>query len=57
MPFTEVKYLNINTKTEYGVLNDYLFLVTYAEEPYGILIKDKSFAETYKSFFEMLWKQ
>jgi len=55
MPLTEVKYLDANTKTEYGVLNDYFFLVSYGKEPYGLLIKDKNFAETYKTFFDILW--
>ncbi len=57
MPLTEVKYLDINTKTEYGVLNDFFFLITYSKEPYGLLIKDKNFADTYKTFFEIMWQQ
>lgn len=57
MPLTEIRYLDINTKTEYGVLNDYFFLITYSEEPYGLLIKDKNFADTYKIFFNLLWSQ
>jgi sugar-specific transcriptional regulator TrmB len=57
MPLTEVRYLDIDTKTEYGVLNDYFFLVTYAAKPYGLLIKDKNFADTYKVFFDLLWGQ
>src|SRR3989344_3911580 len=57
MPLTEVRYLDINTKTEYGVLNDYFFLVTYGKEPYGLLIKDENFAKTYKIFFDLLWQQ
>ncbi len=57
MPFTQVKSLPLATKTEYGVLNDHFFMITYAKEPYGLLIKDKNFAETYKLFFELLWKQ
>jgi sugar-specific transcriptional regulator TrmB len=57
MPLTEVRYLDISTRTEYGVLNDYFFLITYSEEPYGLLIKDKNFADTYKVFFERLWTQ
>lgn len=57
MPLTEVRYLDIDTRTEYGVLNEYFFLVTYSEKPYGLLIKDKNFADTYKIFFELLWKQ
>jgi len=57
MPLTEVRYLDLNTKTEYGVLNEYFFMITYAEEPYGLLIKDHNFAQTYKLFFELLWQQ
>ncbi|MBU2561260.1 MAG: hypothetical protein KKD17_03105 [Nanoarchaeota archaeon] len=57
MPLTEIRYLDVDTKTEYGVLNDYFFLVTYSAEPYGLLIKDKNFASTYRAFFELLWKQ
>jgi len=57
MPLTEVRYLNIDTETEYGVLNDYFFLITYSKEPYGLLIKDKAFASTYKVFFDVLWQQ
>ena len=57
MPHTEVRYLDIQTETEFGVLNDYLFLVNYSEQPYGLLIKDKSFANTYKVFFNILWEQ
>ncbi len=54
-PLTKVKYLKINTSTEYGVLNDYFFLINYNKEPYALLIKDKNFAQTYKAFFEILW--
>ena len=57
MPLTQVRYLNISTKTEYGVLNDIFFLVSYGAEPYGLLIKDKNFASTYKVFFDLLWQQ
>lgn len=55
MPLTEVRYLDIDTRTEYGVLNEYFFLITYDKEPYGLLIKDKNFASTYRTFFEILW--
>jgi len=57
MSLTEVRYMDINTKTEYGVLNDYFFLINYGKEPYGLLIKDENFAQTYKVFFDILWSQ
>ena len=56
MKLIEVKFLDIKTKTEYGILNDYFFLITYSKEPYGLLIKDSNIADTYKVFFELLWK-
>ncbi len=57
MPLTEVRYLPVATTTEYGILNDLFFLVSYGSEPYGLLIMDKNFSSTYKVFFELLWKQ
>ena len=42
MPFTQVKFLNIDTTAEYGVMNDLLFIVNYDKQPYGMLIKDSS---------------
>jgi sugar-specific transcriptional regulator TrmB len=57
MPLTKIKYLNISTRTEYGILNDYFFLITYGKKPYGLLIKDENFAQTYKVFFNLLWDQ
>lgn len=56
LPLTQVKYLDIDTKTEYGVLNDYFFLVNYGSDPYGLLIKDKNFSETYSVYFDLLWQ-
>ncbi|MBT3408971.1 hypothetical protein HOK68_01195 [Candidatus Woesearchaeota archaeon] len=55
MPLTQVKYLESETKTEYGVVNEYFFIISYGKQPYGLLIKDKNFSETYKALFEMLW--
>ena len=57
MPLTEVRYLGSDTSTEYGVLNEYFFLISYGKEPYGLLIKDRNFAQTYKTFFDLLWMQ
>ncbi len=57
MPLTEVRYLDMDTNTEYGVLNEYFFLISYGKEPYGLLIKDRNFADTYGKFFELMWGQ
>ncbi|MDO8556753.1 MAG: iron-containing alcohol dehydrogenase [Nanoarchaeota archaeon] len=57
MPYTQVRFLDMDTKTEYGILNDLLFLVDYGKEPCAILIKDKEFATTFRAFFDLLWNQ
>jgi len=55
MPYTQVRFLDVKTTAEYGVLNDLLFLVNYGDFPYAILIRDKKVADTYKEFFNILW--
>jgi sugar-specific transcriptional regulator TrmB len=57
MPLSEIRYLDIDTNTEYGILHDYFFLISYGKKPYGLLIKDRNFADTYKAFFQLLWGQ
>ncbi|MCX6781583.1 MAG: iron-containing alcohol dehydrogenase [Candidatus Magasanikbacteria bacterium] len=57
MPFTQVKFLDVETPAEYGVLNDLLFIVNYGKKPYGILIKDASLADTFNEYFKILWHQ
>ncbi|MBT3406413.1 hypothetical protein HN419_04560 [Candidatus Woesearchaeota archaeon] len=54
---TKVKFLNINTNTEYIISGDLLLLINYSSNPYGLMIKDKNFASTYKTFFDLLWSQ
>lgn len=57
MPFTQIKFLDNKTTAEYGVLNDLLFIVNYDENPYGILIQDANLANTFKIYFDIIWKQ
>ncbi len=56
MPFSEVKFLNIDTTVEYGVLNDMLFIVDYGKNPYGVLIKDQNLANTFELYFNIMWQ-
>jgi HTH-type transcriptional regulator, sugar sensing transcriptional regulator len=56
MPLTKIKYLDIDTKTEYGIINEFFYLISYDTQPYGLLIKDKNFTDTYKAFFNIMWK-
>ncbi|HLD05234.1 MAG TPA: hypothetical protein VJG90_05955 [Candidatus Nanoarchaeia archaeon] len=57
LSLSKVRYLNLKTKTEFGTIGPYFFLTTYNIEPYGLLIKDPTFAKDYKVFFEYLWNQ
>jgi glycerol dehydrogenase-like iron-containing ADH family enzyme len=57
MPFCQVKFVDIETTAEYGILNDLLFIVNYGKSPYAVLIKDKDLADTFKTYFELLWAQ
>ena len=57
MKLTEIKASNMKTATEYLILKDHILLINYGKKPYGLMIKDKSFAETFKEYFQVLWKQ
>ncbi len=57
LPLSSVRYLDLNTKTELGTIGEYFFMTTYDQEPYGLLIKDKNFSDTYKIFFDFIWRQ
>jgi sugar-specific transcriptional regulator TrmB len=55
MKYTEVKYSKKEMKSEFGVAGDYTYLLSYGERPYALLIKDKTFADTQKKIFEIMW--
>ncbi|MBU1245877.1 MAG: iron-containing alcohol dehydrogenase [Nanoarchaeota archaeon] len=57
MPHTQVKFLDINTKVEYGILNNLFFIVDYGKKPRAILVRDSNLANTFKEFFNILWNQ
>lgn len=57
MKLTEVRYSKVETDAEFGVAGDYTYLLNYGERPYGLLIKDKIFADTQKKIFGVMWSQ
>jgi glycerol dehydrogenase-like iron-containing ADH family enzyme len=57
MPHTQVRFLELETEAEYGVLNNFLFIVSYGSRPFGILVKDRGLANTYRSYFHVLWNK
>jgi len=57
-PITNVRFLSKEFAQfqETVIVEDYVAINVFTENPYGVLIKDKSVAEGYKKYFEMLWK-
>ena len=56
MKLTEVKYSKLKMKSEFGVAGGYTYFLNHGERPYGLLIKDKVFADTQKKIFEVMWE-
>jgi|SRR3989344_1603611 len=57
--FTEVKYFNkeFEPNTETHIQDDKVGVIVWGDEPILFLIQDKSVAESYKKYFENMWKQ
>jgi len=56
---THIKFLSqeFEQLTEIVIRGKYVAIIIFTENPYGILIKDKIVAESYKKNFEILWKK
>ena len=58
MPFTEARYLpqQYYSSVSTNVCGDEVVLVLWLETPFVIQIKNQQIADSYKSYFEVLWK-
>jgi len=58
LPITTIRFLPKEHAQlqETIIIGDYVGIVIFTDEPYGILIKDKAVAEGYRKQFEILWK-
>ncbi|MFH1590218.1 MAG: helix-turn-helix domain-containing protein [archaeon] len=58
-PITKIRFLpqDFEQLTEIVIVGEYVAINIFAENPYGILIKDKTVVEGYKKNFELLWKK
>ncbi len=54
--FTEVRVLKGLTPSAIDIMGDKVLIFTYGEEPSCLYIDNKEIAESFKSFFELLWK-
>jgi sugar-specific transcriptional regulator TrmB len=55
--FLTIKYTDLELESEFATLNDYFYLLSESEKPYGLLIKDKNFANAMTKVFDQLWSQ
>ncbi len=54
----EVRYTEITTAVDWGIINKQFFLLYYDEQiPKGFLIEDEIIAKTFSEVFDKLWKQ
>ncbi|MBU1030660.1 MAG: helix-turn-helix domain-containing protein [Nanoarchaeota archaeon] len=59
LPLTEIKFLpkEYSQLQETIIIDDMIGIAIFTQNPYGILIKDKVVADSYRLQFELLWQQ
>ncbi|MDD5650752.1 MAG: helix-turn-helix domain-containing protein [Candidatus Nanoarchaeia archaeon] len=57
-PLTKIKYVDKEFAQfqETVIVGDLVAIAVFSENPYAFLIKDKNVAESYRKYFELLWK-
>ena len=50
------KYLDIEAEATTSIFGDYVSIHILTDKPFIILIKNKEIAESYRNYFEVLWK-
>ncbi|NQU78874.1 hypothetical protein HQ545_03835 [Candidatus Woesearchaeota archaeon] len=57
--YTEVKLTeeNFEEVTETIICGSHVAIIIYLEDPFGFLIQEKSAAQSYERFFNILWKE
>ncbi|HME87320.1 MAG TPA: helix-turn-helix domain-containing protein [Candidatus Nanoarchaeia archaeon] len=58
IPLAEIKYLPsaFNSPTATNVYGNKVAIILWTEEPFAILINQKEIADSYRNYFELLWK-
>ena len=58
-PLSQVRFLSQDFEqlTETVMIGEYVAIVMFTENTYGVLIKDKTVAESYRKNFEVLWRK
>ncbi|MFH1770284.1 MAG: helix-turn-helix domain-containing protein [archaeon] len=56
-PYTKPRYLGYGTPSTINIYKDTTILITMSPEPAAIRIKSKSITESYRIYFEKMWKE
>lgn len=56
-PNLDVRYFTVEPLTETIIFNDTVAILVWTPDPSATIIQNKSVAQSYKHFFELLWKQ
>jgi HTH-type transcriptional regulator, sugar sensing transcriptional regulator len=58
IPLAEIKYLSsqFNSPSATNIYGDKVAIILWTEEPFAILINQKEIADSYREYFEILWK-
>ena len=58
LKLTEVRYMKKEQETPVwiDIFKDYVITINVQEEPICFLIKNKETAETYRKYFQIIWK-
>jgi HTH-type transcriptional regulator, sugar sensing transcriptional regulator len=58
MPLTEVRVLQTETPQDVVtcIYGDTVSIITFSDNPFGILIREQAIAEQYRNYFAILWK-
>ncbi len=58
-PLTKIRYVDKDFAQfqETVIVGDLVSIAVFSEEPYAFLINDSNVAESYRKYFEVLWKQ
>jgi HTH-type transcriptional regulator, sugar sensing transcriptional regulator len=57
-PLTKIRYVDEKFASfqETVICGDYVAIAIFSKNPYAFLMKDKNVAESYRKYFELLWK-
>ena len=57
LPFTQEKVIkNFKTFTSTNIYGNNVAIIIWKQQPLAILIKEKEIADSYKNYFEIIWK-